>query len=97
MQAAQFRSFGGPEVLEVVTVARPNAGAGEVLVRVEASAVNAHDTFLRDGTLKMMTGRRFPMGLGLEFAGEIAAVGPRVSDLTTGTQVWGWSRPSRGT
>lgn len=93
MQAAQFRSFGGPEVLEIVTVQRPTAGPGEVLVRVEASAVNSHDTFLRDGTLKMMTGRRFPMGLGLDFAGRVVATGSEVSDLASNTAVWGMVSP----
>lgn len=93
MQAAQFRGFGGPEVLEIVTVRRPTAGPGEVLVRVDASGVNAHDTFLRDGTLKMVTGRKFPMGLGLDFAGETAAIGPQVSGLAIGMRVWGMVSP----
>ena len=96
MQAAQFRSFGGPEVLEVVTVPRPAAGPGEVLVRVEASAVNQHDTFLRDGTLKMMTGRKFPMGLGLDFAGVVAEAGPPAGDIAVGTRVWGMVSPKAG-
>lgn len=93
MQAAQFRRFGGPEVLEVVTVPRPAANPGEVLVHVEASAVNQHDTFLRDGTLKMMTGRKFPMGLGLDFAGVVAAAGPGVDSIAVGTRVWGMVSP----
>ncbi len=93
MQAAQFQRFGGPEVLEVVTVPRPAPGPGDVLVRVEASAVNQHDTFLRDGTLKLMTGRKFPMGLGLDFAGVISAVGADVHDISVGTAVWGMVSP----
>jgi len=95
MQAAQFRRFGGPEVLEVVTVQRPTPGPGEVLVHVQASAVNPHDTFLRDGTLKMMTGRTFPMGLGLDFAGEVVSVGTPmgVGSATVGEHVWGMVSP----
>ena len=96
MQAVQFRSFGGPEVLEVVTVPRPAAGPGEVLVQVEASAVNQHDTFLRDGTLKLMTGRKFPMGLGLDFAGVVAEVGPHAGHIAVGTRVWGMVSPKAG-
>ena len=96
MQAVQFRSFGGPEVLEVVTVPRPAAGPGEVLVQVEAAAVNQHDTFLRDGTLKMMTGRKFPMGLGLDFAGVVAAAGPGAGGIAVGTRVWGMVSPKAG-
>ena len=93
MQAAQLRRFGGPEVLEVVTVRRPVAGPGEVLVRVEAAGVNLHDALLRDGTLKMMTGRKFPMGLGLDFAGEIVSAGSPVDDLFVGQRVWGMVSP----
>ena len=96
MQAVQFRSFGGPEVLEVVTVPRPAPGPGDVLVHVEASAVNQHDTFLRDGTLKMMTGRKFPMGLGLDFAGVVTAAGADVHDISVGTRVWGMVSPKAG-
>ncbi len=96
MQAAQFRRFGGPEVLEVVTVPRSIAGPGEVLVHVQASTVNQHDTFLRDGTLKLMTGRKFPMGLGLDFAGVVTATGPGVDDIAIGTRVWGMVSPKTG-
>lgn len=73
MQAAQFRGFGGPEVLDVVTVARPVPGPGEVQVRVGASGLNQHDMFVRAGTLRLVTGRKFPLGLGLDFAGEVTA------------------------
>lgn len=96
MQAAQLRSFGGPEVLQVVTVARPVPGPGQVLVRVEACGVNPHDTFVRDGTLRLMTGRKFPLGLGLDFAGEVAATGPGVDNVRLGSRVWGMVSPKRG-
>jgi len=93
MQAAQFRRFGDPDVLEMVTVPRPTPGAGEVQVRVHASTVNPHDTFVRDGTMKMLTGRKFPMGVGLDFAGEIVAAGTEVADIAIGSQVWGMVSP----
>lgn len=93
MAAAQFRRYGGPEVLEVVTVPRPIPGPDEVLVRVGASAVNQLDMAVRSGALKMMTGRKFPMGVGLDFAGEVAAVGSAVSDVAVGARVWGAVSP----
>lgn len=96
MQAAQLRRFGGPEVLEVVTVPRPAPGAGQVLVRVAASAVNPHDTFVRDGTLKFLTRRRFPLGLGLDFAGEVIDVGSDVEGVAVGGRVWGMVSPKAG-
>lgn len=93
MAAVQFRRYGGPEVLEVVMVPRPVPGPGEVLVRVGASAVNQLDSAVRSGALRLMTGRRFPQGLGLDFAGEVAAVGPAVTDVIVGTRVWGSVSP----
>ena len=49
MRAIQISKTGGPEVLEVVEIPAPVAGAGQVLVRVEASGVNFIDTYLREG------------------------------------------------
>ncbi len=96
MRAAQLQGFGGPDVLHVETVAIPAVGSGDVLVRVGACAINHHDTFVRDGTLKLMTGRKFPLGLGLDFAGEVLATGHDVRDMTTGSQVWGMVSPKKG-
>ncbi|WP_239159606.1 NAD(P)-dependent alcohol dehydrogenase [Winogradskya humida] len=87
MTAAQFQRYGGPEVLEMASVPRPTAGPGEVLVKIEASAVNWHDAVVRSGTLKIVTGRKFPLGVGLDFAG---------TDLATGTPVWGMVSPKSG-
>jgi NADPH:quinone reductase-like Zn-dependent oxidoreductase len=103
MRAVQFDAFGGPEVLEVRTVPRPVPGRGEVLVRVLASTVNGHDLLARSGALRMLTGRRFPMGVGIDFAGTVEGFGdsgdPRESGergapgagagLAVGTPVWG--------
>lgn len=93
MQAAQFRRFGGPEVLEVGPVDRPRPGEGEVLVRVEASTVNVHDRLLRDGTMRVISGRRFPMGPGLDFAGTVEQADTADATVSTGAKVWGMVSP----
>ena len=46
MKAVQIMSFGTPDVLQVNDVDRPAPGPGEVLVRVEATSVNGHDTIV---------------------------------------------------
>ena len=81
MKAAQIMSFGAPDVLRVTEIDRPSPGAGEVLVSVEASSVNGHDTIVRAGGLKMVSGRKFPIGIGLDFAGVVVATGPGVDGL----------------
>jgi NADPH:quinone reductase-like Zn-dependent oxidoreductase len=93
MTAVQFRRYGGPEVLEVVSAPRPEPGPEQVLVAVAASAVNPHDAVVRSGALKIMTGRQFPLGLGLDFAGTVVATGAGVRQLTAGTRVWGMVSP----
>jgi NADPH:quinone reductase-like Zn-dependent oxidoreductase len=93
MKAAQITSFGAPDVLRVVEVDRPTPGAGEVLVRVEAASVNGHDTIVRAGGLKMVSGRRFPIGVGLDFTGVVVTTGSGVEDYRAGDRVWGMVHP----
>jgi NADPH:quinone reductase-like Zn-dependent oxidoreductase len=64
-------------------------GLGEVLVRVKAAAANPMDWKIRNGEMKIVTGRKFPRGLGHDFAGIVAAVGDGVSRLRVGDEVLG--------
>jgi len=61
----------------------------EVLIDVRAAAVNALDWKIRNGEMKVMSGRRFPRGLGHDFAGVIASVGAGVSAYRAGDEVFG--------
>jgi len=89
MRAVIFNRFGGTDVLEIADIAKPTIQADEVLVRVHAAAVNPKDTFVRKGRFQRLTGKRFPMQLGYDFAGEVAAVGDRVTNFTEGQAVFG--------
>lgn len=93
MKAAQFGRFGGPDVLTVNEVGRPAPGEGGVLVQVAASSVNGHDVLVRSGRLKMLSGRKFPLGTGLDFAGIVAEAGPGVNGFRAGDRVWGTVHP----
>ncbi|MFJ1603593.1 NAD(P)-dependent alcohol dehydrogenase [Streptomyces sp. NPDC088253] len=94
MKAAQITSYGdAADVLRVDDVDRPAPGAGEVQVRVEASSVNGHDVMVRAGELKIVSGRRFPLGVGLDFAGTVAATGAGVAGHRVGDRVWGTVHP----
>ncbi|WP_020132066.1 NADP-dependent oxidoreductase [Streptomyces sp. 303MFCol5.2] len=95
MKAAQITGFGAPDVLRVNDVDRPVPGAGEVLVSVEASSVNGHDVIVRAGELKMVSGRRFPSGAGLDFAGVVVGTGADVESHRVGDRVWGMVHPRR--
>ena len=93
MKAAQIERYGEPGVLRINEVDPPAPGAGEVLVQVGASSVNGHDVIVRSGGLKMVSGRKFPLGTGLDFAGVVAAVGPGQTGYRAGERVWGTVHP----
>ena len=81
MQAAWYERMGpAREVLTVGELPMPEPGHGEVLVKVEASGVNPHDTKRRSGWLgpAMYAPRVIPHSDG---AGIVAAVGPGVRRL----------------
>jgi NADPH:quinone reductase-like Zn-dependent oxidoreductase len=94
VKAAVNTRYGGPDVVEVREVPTPEAGPGDVLIRVIASTVSrtdretlrAHPFFAR-----AFTGLRRPRRtvLGMDFAGEIAAVGACVTSFKTGDRVFG--------
>jgi NADPH2:quinone reductase len=87
MRAAVCREHGPPEVLAVESVARPEPGPGEVLVRVGAAAVNFPDVLIvADGyQVSMPT----PFVPGSEAAGEVVALGPGVDSAAPGDLVFG--------
>src|SRR5690348_8103831 len=80
MRAIVIREPGGPDVLEIRDVATPEPAKGEVRVRVRATAVNRADLLQRMGAYPAPPGS--PKDIpGLEFSGEIDALGEGVEDL----------------
>ena len=76
---------GGPEVLRVVTGPVPRPGKGEVLVKVAAAGVNRPEVMQRQGIYPPPPG--VTGILGLELAGEVAALGDGVRSLMIGDKV----------
>jgi putative PIG3 family NAD(P)H quinone oxidoreductase len=88
MQAAWIPRFGGPDVLEVRDVGKPQIAPDQVLVRVRASALNRADLLQRQGKYPPPPG--FPPEIpGIEFAGEVAEAGRGVTVWKTGDRVFG--------
>jgi putative PIG3 family NAD(P)H quinone oxidoreductase len=76
---------GGPEVLKLIEMVRPQPGAGEVLIEVHAAGVNRADCKQRQGTYPMPPDA--PSVPGLEVSGIVAEVGERVARLRPGDRV----------
>jgi NADPH:quinone reductase-like Zn-dependent oxidoreductase len=88
MKAMQMKEQGGPEVLRLVELPDPQPGPGEVLIKVEAAAVNFSDLMRRRGDVyPVSTPLRFVPGA--EVAGTVTAVGDGVDGITVGTRVFG--------
>ena len=85
MKAVRLHEFGGPDVLRYEDAPRPVAGFGEVVVRVHAAGINPPDLYLRDGYRALPPEWRpnptFPLILGTDIAGVVAAVGHSVSEF----------------
>lgn len=96
MKAVQLHEFGGPVVLRYEDVTRPLAGPGEVLVRVHAASLNPPDLYLRDGFRSLppewQPNPTFPLILGTDISGVVAAVGDEVSGLSVGEEVYAMVR-----
>jgi NADPH:quinone reductase-like Zn-dependent oxidoreductase len=96
MKAVQLHEFGGPEILRYEDAPRPIAAPGEVLVHVYAAGINPPDLYLRDGyrTLppEWQPDPSFPLTLGTDVSGVVAAIGDGVSAFNDGDEVYAMVR-----
>ena len=95
MMAWRVHEFGPPDVMRFEQVPRPSPGGGEVLVKVEAVGVGPWDGWIRAG--KSALPQPLPLTPGSDLAGEIVDIGPGISDLRAGDQVYGVTNPGSWT
>jgi len=88
MKAVVITRFGGPEVLEVQDVTKPQPGPEEVLVHVRSTALNRADLLQRQGRYAAPPGAAANIP-GLEFAGEVAELGMNAHRWREGDRVMG--------
>ena len=85
MRAAVAPEPGGPEALQIVERPDPEPGAGELLIRVAATALNRADILQRRGMYPPPEGATDV--LGLEAAGAVEALGEGVTGWSVGDEV----------
>ena len=92
MRAVGIREFGGRDRLEVMDVPEPKVGADSVLVRVRGAGVNPVDWKIREGRLDPAWPHVFPVVPGWDVSGTVERVGPAVTTVAPGDQVFAYCR-----
>ena len=87
MKAIQFSQIGGPEVMKIADIPKPEVRPRMVRVRNHAVGINFADNFFRQGTYQIKA--KPPDTPGMEGAGVIDEVGPEVEGLRPGMRVAG--------
>jgi NADPH:quinone reductase-like Zn-dependent oxidoreductase len=88
-RGVQVLAYGGADAVRVSEIAKPEAGQGQVLVRVRAAGVNGIDWKVREGYVRDAFPLQLPAVLGIELAGVVEAVGPGASRFKVGDRVMG--------
>lgn len=91
-----MRIHGYRDAPKVEDAPPPDIGADEVLVRVEAAALNPLDAALHAGALERFFPLAFPYTMGTDLAGTVEQVGARVSAWRPGDRVIGRPQPTNG-
>jgi NADPH:quinone reductase len=87
MKAAYIDRTGAPDVIQFGELPAPEMGPGQVLVKVQAVAVNPIDTYIRSGAVAMNVS--FPFVIGADLAGVVERCGAQAKRYKPGTRVWG--------
>jgi NADPH:quinone reductase len=97
MHAAAIDHPGGPEVLTERTLPVPSLGADEVLIALQTAGVGPWDIDVREH-LAFWKNRNYPLVLGVDGAGTIAALGSHVQGFKVGDRVYSyvWDNPKGG-
>ncbi|EEF59816.1 NADPH:quinone reductase [Pedosphaera parvula] len=86
MKAIRVHQFGGPEVLKLEDVPKPEIGSGTVLVKVHAAGINPVDTYVRSGAYAAKP--NLPYTPGKDAAGVVEGVGAGVGNVKIGDRVY---------
>jgi NADPH:quinone reductase-like Zn-dependent oxidoreductase len=95
MKAVSLERYGNVDVLQYGDTLRPTPGAGEVLIRAQATSVNPFDCAVRAGYVTGYYNYNFPLILGLDVAGTVVECGTGVTQFAPGDLVYARTDPSR--
>jgi NADPH:quinone reductase-like Zn-dependent oxidoreductase len=88
MKAVVIHGYGGPGVLKIEDVLRPEPRDDEILIRVVAASINPVDVAIRQGYLAKLIGDRLPLIPGMDAAGVVEKTGAKITSFNTGDPVY---------
>ena len=89
MKAVVLHEYGGPDKLKYEEWDDPQAGDGQILIRVAAAGINPIDWKIRSGAMKTFMPLELPAILGYDYSGVVRSVGKGVEDFAEGDKVFG--------
>jgi NADPH:quinone reductase-like Zn-dependent oxidoreductase len=89
MKAVVLHEYGGPEKLKYEEWDDPQAGDGQILIRVTAAGINPIDWKIRSGAMKTFMPLELPTILGYDYSGVVRSVGKGVEGFAEGDKVFG--------
>jgi NADPH:quinone reductase-like Zn-dependent oxidoreductase len=89
MKKITFGKFGPADVLQMAEVEIPALNATAILIKVKAVSINPLDWKIFRGEMKIMSGSKFPMGLGIDFSGVVEKTGAEIIHYKKGDEVFG--------
>jgi NADPH:quinone reductase-like Zn-dependent oxidoreductase len=90
MKAMVVHEYGGPEVLKLEDVPRPEPKENEILVRVIASGVNPVDALIVSGKYAKEFGTHVPLTPGYDIAGVVEQTGAKITKFKIGDPIYGF-------
>jgi NADPH:quinone reductase-like Zn-dependent oxidoreductase len=89
MRKVLYNRFGDEQVLEVQEQPTPTIAKNQLLIQVKTASINPLDWKIYGGQMKLLSGSKFPKGVGIDFAGVVTQVGPNVTRYQSGDAVFG--------
>jgi NADPH:quinone reductase-like Zn-dependent oxidoreductase len=89
MKAVVLHEYGGPDKLKYEEWDDPQAGDGQILIRVTAAGINPIDWKIRSGAMKTFMPLELPAILGYDYSGVVRSVGKGVEGYAEGDKVFG--------
>lgn len=91
MKAWVIDKYGGPEVLVQRDIEKPDNQKGKLLIEIDYASLNLYDYKIRNGSAKLLTGRKFPKVLGGDFSGIIIEANDKENFFKPGEKVYGFA------